>query len=694
MVTAMLTRPTSISPTSTCERKVVLVEKVDIGDLQPPRPRTIYLEPISKKTRRKKSTGPEKASATVATTTTTLAADADAASDLESMAEPSVIVEEPQDVSGNNPRSPIPSDIRSELSGDSGATSSTGLSLRGVEPAHAGGAGTSASAAPAASQSVKMSTVDEKTITATIELLKGGCLPGDTVSIKVSVQHIKRIKSMHGVIITLYRQGRIDSSPPSSAFSAMLSKEEARRLEKEEFYPKSKTGLGGLSLTSTTSLSVFRKDLSQAVAPLIIDPVTLDTTITATVKVPEDVFPTIRGVPGEMISFKYQLEVIVDLGGRLASQIQSSSAPPPARLGAVAVAGGGGVVGGHHHASAGGVDNTMFASWGGSVVDTDRLRREKGVISVVFEVVIGTADSSKQRGRAASRPLPPLPPPPHDEAIIGEDNMMASWTPNGRGPDDFGGGGDRGAMYYSPTGPLSRQTTFASQTDSLLGPHLPPPPPPPALAPQYVPPPELPDDGAVPEKERLRRAEARLLPSQPGEPAGSSSPWSHPPPHPPPGDEAAPMAPATVPLTPTSPPLSPPPNSSLHGFPLPAVVVAVRDDGADAGEGPSAPTLADLAPRGPLSDDKQEMERQRLLGEASAPPEFPDDYESVPPPIADGSAPGLHLGAGGGGGGAEPTAPVLTEDDEYGEQYAYASTSGTGSAAAAGASEPLPRYER
>ncbi|RAL63135.1 hypothetical protein DID88_004217 [Monilinia fructigena] len=85
---------------------------------------------------------------------------------------------------------------------------------------------------------------------------------------------------------------------------------EAERLKHEEYYPKSKTGLGGLSLSSAGSTSVFRKDLSQTFAPLIVDPTTLTAQVTASVRVPEDCFPTICGVPGQMVNFKYQVEVI------------------------------------------------------------------------------------------------------------------------------------------------------------------------------------------------------------------------------------------------------------------------------------------------------------------------------------------------------------------------------------------------
>ena len=67
-------------------------------------------------------------------------------------------------------------------------------------------------------------------------------------------------------------------------------------MKHEEYYPKSKTGLGGLSLSSAGSSSIFRKDLAQTFAPILIDPYTLSAVIHASVESPADAFPTISGV--------------------------------------------------------------------------------------------------------------------------------------------------------------------------------------------------------------------------------------------------------------------------------------------------------------------------------------------------------------------------------------------------------------
>ncbi|KAI3543424.1 arrestin [Colletotrichum abscissum] len=616
MITATLTRPTSISPTSSCDRKIQLVEQIDIGSLAPPRPRTIYLEPISKKSRRKRTAGNEKNPATVETTEQ--GSDVDQHDAERAVESPAPTEDHPHDPL-EYPRSPTHTDIQSEVSGDSTVSSSTGISLARAEPQLASSSLTNS----------KLQAVDEKTITATIEMLKGGALPGDTVSVKVSVQHIKRIKSMHGVIVTMYRQGRVDTAPPASMFADIMSKEETRKLAKEDYYPRSRTGLGGLSLTSTSSLSVFRKDLSQSVAPLIIDPVTLETTVTASLKVPEDVFPTIKGVPGDMVSFKYQVEVLVDLGGRLASQLQGGGQSRVAQF-----APGSGANDGN---------NAALNSWGGNVLDTDRLRREKGVISVVFEVILGSTDSSRLRGRSNTLRTYQM-----REGSLSREEVSSPWPTDDIHADD-------GESYWPQPpempAPLSRQPTITIHPTS---------PPEEMQAPAYVPPPQVPDEGRMTEKERARRQEERLLPSRPPQmseagPSGASAPE--------PNIYDAEDEPQPV------------PQSHHRGA-----------NGVE--EEPSAPTLDDISPHQEArTEDKQELERQRLLVEASAPPEFPDDYDAGP--SASASAPPADV--------AEPSAPVLADEDDYGQQYSYSTEASTGQSShqhhAAG-SEQLPRYER
>lgn len=662
MIAATLTRPTSISPTTVCDRKIYLVEKVDIGSIPAPRPRTISLEPISRRSRRKK-TDRSNALGGVERVSSLCDPHDGASSEFDSSRAPESVTTESNaandaanEAQQQTPQSPTRTDIHdvmSEVSTESAVTSSSAGASVGYKVSEATGSS-------AGSQvGARTPTVEEKTITASVEMLKGGSLPGDFVPIKVSVHHIKRIKSVHGVIATLFRQGRIDSAPPISAFQG-LSKEEVRRLEKEEYFPRSKTGLSGLSLSSAGSCSVFRKDLSQVFGPLIIDPITLDASVTISVRVPEDSFPTIKGVPGELISFKYQLEVIVDLGGKLASQISSGQSK------AGGISGGGALpsIGNPYESS-----SSIMGNWGSSIIDTDQLRRHKGVISVVFEVPVGTVDSSRQRTRGGSlRPNPQLrqlsqatEPQPTEPVVYGSDDKRPSH------PEST----TAGYVYaHDGTSPGASAAFVPSPfyTPSDPHPHQYP-------TPIYVPPPDVPDDACLSEKERARRAEQRLLPSRP-------------------------------------------PNAPAEGMSSQAVsedIYNVEDANATAGpsSGPSvpgtngvvatAPTMDEVeacgAAGGGNSEDKLERERRRLLEEASAPPDFPEDYDTGAPGP---SSPGLGTSATAPAISFQPSAPILSEhDDEPGGSYLHESPiiaghSGAGTLGRVMTEpvEQLPRYQR
>lgn len=678
--------------------------------------------------------------------------------------------------------------------------------------------------------------IDDRTITATIDLLKGGCLPGEVVSVKVSVQHVKRIKSLHGVVVTLYRQGRIDSAPPEYMFpSAGTSiaeedegangegagsngvltngsisgshqhpdidgepsepqsqkqkkqkekevKEKAKQLKDrqkdkershksskdkkgsggssngstklENYYPKSKTGLGGLSLMSAGTCSVFRKDLSQSFSPLIIDPRTLQSSVTASVRMPEDAFATIKGVPGDMISFKYQLEVIVDLGGKLAGLLQSGVGPAGPNL----VSNSSNPYDGKPMLA----PTSTLWSGGSNMIDTDQLRRQKGVIFVAFEVVVGTTDTSRQRGRGLKgvvlspdvqqkpdqqqqqqqQPLPYVshhPPDWYPEDRKGsypqqpQQPPYPSWPANGTasgsgaaGPSNAPPGPPDDPYYqqhqHDPYYQYPQQPGYDAHNYHHRGPNYdyyddpgspasgaPARPPyidhgqPSSQAPQYVPTAEMlaaERDPNMTEKERIRRAEQRLLPSQPGQPSGTSGASgasalaSAPVDNGGEGSSSSASANRHAPSVPTAPSLDE----------LTAYGPSARPFDADSGPGPAQPP----------SEDKQELERRRLLAEASAPPTFPEDYEDVGPSSSSrGSRAARNAYAAGPSGSSSssarapnggratvaspsapsaPSAPVLEEEDGHHHQYnqspAYAHPSPPLSPAVAGPSAP------
>jgi hypothetical protein len=666
LITATVTRPTSIAATSSCDQKINLVETVDIGPMQAPKPRTISLEPIAKRRTRRKTVKAKEGSPQEVT---------DPSSGSEPRTASSPRPEESASQCGSldhtvNPRSPAPSDIQSvhsaATSADSGVSSSTGLSFQlGPVPP-------SARSAKGSQTTNSKVSITEKTITATIECLKAGCLPGDNIPLKVSIKHCKAMKSLHGIIITLYRQGRIDSAPPLSLFKDIKGKQ-AERLKHEEYYPKSKTGLGGLSLTSAGSSSMFRKDLAQTFAPIFVDPVSLSTVINASVRVPEDAFPTITGVPGQMITFKYMIEVVVDLGGKLAGMQRHNP-----RAGAVTPYNGNST-GPRGDA----INNNMLAAWGSNIVDTDHIRREKSVVACLFEVVVGSTDSARRRGRGNSslqkRPSEyvaesPKSPTRHDP--IYEESAGPY------GPSDGYGHNQEPYPYYEHPYDEAYSDYYGHQEyDYNHGQHYSHAPP--IHSQIHVPPPEIQGEEGLSEKERVRRAEQRLLPSQPPidtgtqESSSSRNPRGLSAASAPPASSIHPLEPIddlydAEPQPPRFTPTAPHVSNNFHATTPtapPAHTLA-----------PSAPSLPDLHATAALhpTDDKQELERQRLLTEASAPADhIPDDDNA-----GEGSSNQVPSLAN-----HEPSAPVLNEDG-------YAGYTRTSSVVGGGGGEMLPKYER
>ena len=642
MITSTITRPTSIAAISSCDQKISLVETVDIGPMNPPRPRTISLEPISRRTRRRKAAKTKEYSPIESK---------DTESGSEVTRPPgSPPFNESTSQCGSvdhntNPRSPTQSDVHSITSAATSAESSTS----GSTSFRLGPVPSSAKSARDSQHGSKTS-LPNKTITATIELLKSGCLAGDNLPLKIIIKHTKAIKSMHGIIITLYRQGRIDSAPPLSLFADLKGKA-AEKMKHEEYYPKSKTGLGGLSLTSAGSSSLFRKDLAQTFAPLLVDPTTLTAVVTASVRVPEDVFPTIQGVPGEMITFKYHVEVVVDLGGKLAGQQRHLP-----RVGAVTLPS-------NYGSSGTSMNANMLAAWGGSIVDTDHIRREKSVVACLFEVVVGSTDSAGRRGRGNSRAKRQMNGWPEE----GSTTPLSSHHPIYEEPAMPANGNGEGQQHYELNGEGQHPGYYDNEAYHYddydwYGEEYPP-----NHAQIPVPPPDFQGEQGLTDKERVRRAEERLLPSQPPQdtqgtsssrtiipPSGPSAPNEH-------DEEDLYGAEDAT------------PQAISNNYPMP-IEVAVSSES----QAPSAPALEDLSPAATSNptEDKQELERQRLLAEASAPSELIHDEDNN---AGEGSSSAQH----------EPSAPILHEEEDYGGHYAHASMAEPRSQG-----ETLPRYER
>jgi hypothetical protein len=603
----------------------------------------------------------------------------------------------------DGPGSPAPSDVSFESQFSSGNASGTEYGIRSVNTTVEG-----------SSQNGAKTTLKGKIITAKIDVLKGGFLRGDQVPIKISVNHTKHIRSLKGIIITLYRQARVDMHPALP----VAPNSKGDKTKSEDYYPKSRTGLGGLSLSSAGSSHLFRKDLSQSFAPLFVDPRTLSAEVKCAVRVPDEAFPSISNVPGAMISFKYFIEVVVDIQGKLSGLDRMF---PNAGLVSV----GNTTSTGQAEDSAG----STFSTWGGNFADTDALRREKGVISCIFEVTIGTKDSERSgKRKQQAKDVQPQP-----------DNHDFAYGPSdGAYPEDAAGqdyyGYDQGDQYYDHYAydgayegvyydAPGYQATETSQSQSQ---------------PAYSRPSINPENEAgLSEKEQLRRAEARLLPSQPpgasapSGPSGASSLSAiqngisaSAPMLPEDDDPDLPYIHAASSSSSSHPPPPPFPASSSSHYPIASSVQRrptdetthyITSDSAVTinansrlSPAPSRPSGSEAAGTKPLpqlppqslaaprylasssshvepTDDKQELQRRRLAMETSAPPDEYDDDDSrtqIPsaPPTLQRQRSNL-----------APSAPVLDEDDEglvgavTGERNAESSRR---------VSEALPLYER
>lgn len=703
MLTSTLTRPTTISPTATCDTKVALKDVIDIAPIAEPKPRVISLEPISRRTRNK---APRPRPDT---------GKSDSVPPTPSGAEAPRLAPRSEPPNGSpeetvNPRSPSPSETSFASQMSSSGASGTEYGVRSVNTVTDAGVFIAANG--------NRPTVKGKTITASINVLKGAFLGGDQIPIRVTVNHNKHVRSLKGIIVTLYRQARVDMHPalPVAANS------KGDKTKSEEYYPKSRTGLGGLSLSSAGSSHTFRKDLGQSFAPLFVDPRTLTADIKCSVRVPDDVFPTISNVPGAMISFKYYVEVVVDIQGKLTGldrmvsnagvvTVPTSTASTPGGLGRDEA-----------------TSNT-FSTWGGNFVDTDGIRREKGVISSLFEVIVGTKDSERNgKRKQTQRPTSDGNNSVHEIPYESYDDSNAQGVYNhyDYGYDEHGQYYDYGydPAYYDVPGYNDRGPGAGSS--------------------YHAPPVPAQGEHGLSEKEQLRRAEALLLPSQPpgaadgpstpGGPVQHGIPASAPmlpeddEPNPPYASQAsssssAPVHPpsfhaATVRSThtPTLPPSiqrritghaddapqTPATGSSLTINANPAPT-ALSTNGADDHLKPLPPlppqsppgTAPDYFPSSshvPATDDKQEMQRRRLEMESSAPPPAHDEAgESSHGPSAPPPTNGMR-GRSLAPGHLAPSAPMLDDDDE--ELAAAITPVRSRAPADRPVSEALPEYQR
>ncbi|KAG8623672.1 hypothetical protein KVT40_008648 [Elsinoe batatas] len=667
MVTATMTRPNSMAPMVYHDQKIQYAERIDVSKLLPPKPRTITLEPLLKRAPGKSSTSKRRAGQS-----DSMRQDDGSGSQF---ADGQSVARSQASTTGDfiiTSNSPAPS-IRSSGSRQSSSNRHTSDSVRSSRASDCG----------SAVHDYGSGSKRNQTITVHVESLKGGTLRGDTIPLRIIVNHTKYVKSMQGVIATLYRQARVDTHP--SLPLGPTTDGEKRKFE--DYYPRSLTGLGGLSLSAAGSSHIFRKDLSQIVMPLLVDPQTLTTELTPKLRVPEDCFPTIACVPGAMISFKYYLEVILDIQGKLAGSEKyfgpTSSEPA---------------------ISTPDVDTSGSDRYGPHpYVDTTAVRRDKSVVTCILEIVVGTHDSERKKGKGrvpaevdlrerivdqapsspyhADQPAPYGNAPPHLTSTHPWPNVHVphyDFTANGHYDYDY----DYYNEGYDPNYDYTSQQWYGYDA-------------PPDFAPPEFEPPALPGDENLTDKERARRAEARLLPSQPPPTSSSDDAYSsalpsaptldfdfglgssmgdssaRPQPHssPPPEPQAGPSAPRYSQI-----------GLTINTTPSPSSTSRQR-------------TRSQPLTSAPPTDDKAELQRRELASQASRPPPVP--AKDTPP--ASPNAPRMN--------GKKPPqpppqrdfAPLVPSSSELEEmELREAGAEGQEGQAsnAAGGNGQLPRYER
>lgn len=431
--------------------------------------------------------------------------------------------------------------------------------------------------------------------TATVKMLQSGCLPGDVISVKVSINHGKHFKNPQGIILTLYRECHIDLHPAIP----LGSWQDGKKQQYEDYYPRSRTGLGGLSLSSAGSSRVFRQNINQKTTALYVDRQTLTADVKASVPVPEGVFPTISSVPGAMIDFKYYVETIIDLRGK--SAIQERILP---RLSMVNPVTSFGPVESRFGPDEGYDTKPQFNS-GSSFFETSQLRRDKGVVTHVSEIVVGTMDSHRSRPKKADHNQDHVCP---SKELCGGRNSATvsdaydSWYESGRSHPHA----EHVDQSFDRYPEDSHTIDFAPAHD--------------------ISPPEVEDQ--VDEKTRLRRAEERLLPSSPLQESGGESSWH---------EHSARQPTAPVAFDEDDLPVFDPPGPSAPAYDR-RITTFAQDAGASTSQSLDRTGERDDPSHEPM-EDKQELERRRLQAQVSSPDGAMMTDEVVDTPDIDATAP-------------------------------------------------------
>jgi arrestin-related trafficking adapter 9 len=655
MITCTLTRPSRasiINPVNSHQIRLNFVDDIDIAFLAPPKPRTITLSPLPRRTRtRSKRSAPN--------LLTIQPIQLPPMRDAQSLPSPQGL-DRPRNqpvvdlgvarTESEPPRSPGPSETSFESGPSSGETPSAVESISQVSQS-----GRTNDSGTKLRTQFSTPLIDPlKPITTIIKLDQAGYLRGDTVEVHVSIDHTKQIKSLHGVIVTLYRQARVDFYPSLPIINRDDDSSARRRMV-----------LRGIAIASGSSFHIFRKVLDQNFSAIIIDDKTMKAEVKTSISIPENAFPTISTVPGAMISFKYYVEVICDIQGKLSAYDKYLPTPGASSLNGMRNNGDGA--------------HSGFPGW--SFIDTEEIKREKSVVCCNFEVIVGSRDSSRN-GNWSQLPAFTGTLLERDEALnqsngessssSAECNRQKSTNSRSQRPEPVrtNTNGESSSLIHTPSQPLSSTppphfSLAAPNYESVSTPT-------PSTATPLVPIPTLPDESNLSEKERIRLAEQRLLPSAPSEPAEDAYTSSS-------AQEYTPSAPRLTDLDPLI------PSNAHHHLHHPYTTILPQHPSHPLSSA-SAPPYAEnsSSSTGPLSlspiDDKQELERRRLEEARSSPPPTTLEPSASSEEVEPDATP--RPDRTGEREDFTPTAPVIHEDEAM---FGFTHNS---------VGEVLPKYER
>lgn len=329
-----------------------------------------------------------------------------------------------------------------------------------------------------------------------LEIPERGYLRGESIPIKLRVNHLRQIQDLNGIIVTLVRVCRIDSGPD-------------------------------------TVFESFRKDLQQLVLPLYVDPVTFRSEINTSMRVPADAFPTISGCP--LVSFEYFIEVLINLSGK-SVVLESDEKPlklPDDSSHSLMENSKNDFKFNYHFPSS--INQNVRSSF----INTDKYKRMKKFLQLTTEVIIGTKRLKKVESRApveesseANSPADTVSPPGATYSVSGSSDSGNNTQINTESPpsqythrqlpnltSDHTITSDIVTPPYFESEAVSTPgledapvpnyeevtngTQANSNTEALM---------------------ELPTQNHLSEKERIRAHEASLLPSEPPLQADTSSP--------------------------------------------------------------------------------------------------------------------------------------------------------------------------